>query len=633
MKKQIQKLLEQVLEDMGLEESVTPQISVPENPEHGDYSTNVAMVLFPNLPKFPNHPKSPKEFAEELKDMLQKYQTTSGAGIIDRVEVAPPGFLNIFVSEASLSTELAEVLKMGNVYGNVTKSHSAEATRDKSASINPSKKSQKTEKITVSQAGEKSTTPTTLNPLNIPRKTAAIDYAARQNGKKSEAGEQEIISAQRIIIEFADPNPFKEIHIGHVRNIALGESFCRLTESQGNVVRRANYEGDVGLHVAKAMYGNARGAPWERAYAEGSKAFEADPDAKNEIGEMNKKMYAGGQTYAKEYAQGRKWSLDRFEGVYRRLGTHFDRYYFESEVAPIGIELVEKHIDDAIFEKSDGAVIYRGEKAGLHTRVFITKEHYATYEAKDLALAPLKYAEWPYDLSIIMTGNEQSEYFKVMLAALAEINPDLASRTRHMPFGMVNLKTGKMSSRTGSVITADWLIEEAKRSIYKILDKTASSYTQEQKDRIAEKAAIAAIKYSMLRVNASSDIAFDMEASVSFEGDSGPYLQYTYARARSVLRKASSPLSPLVPLSPLSPEERLLGRLLVQFSDVVAEAAQNFAPNTLCTYLFHLAQEFNTFYAKNPILGNSTRLALTAATAQVIKNGLYLLGIEVLEQM
>ncbi|MCX6791848.1 MAG: arginine--tRNA ligase [Candidatus Gottesmanbacteria bacterium] len=265
-------------------------------------------------------------------------------------------------------------------------------------------------------------------------------------------------------------------------------------------------------------------------------------------------------------------------------------------------------------------------------------------EAKDLALAPLKYSEWPYDRSIIMTGNEQSEYFKVMLAALAEINPDLASRTRHMPFGMVRLTTGKMSSRTGDVITADWLIEQAKKSIYKILDKNGSSrYSPTEKDDIAQKAAIAAIKYSMLRVNAISDIAFDIEASVSFEGDSGPYLQYTYARCKSVLRKASSRSKEIQSLA-LNLEERNLARSIMQFPDVVAEAATNFSPNTICTYLFHLAQEFNLFYAKHQILPSDspnspsthsslTRLALTAATAQVIKNGLYLLGIETMEQM
>ena len=248
-----------------------------------------------------------------------------------------------------------------------------------------------------------------------------------------------------------------------------------------------------------------------------------------------------------------------------------------------------------------------------------------------------------------------------MLAALAEINPDLAVKTRHISFGMVRLTTGKMSSRTGDVITADWLIEQAKEKIRGILIKSASNYSEiqqssfprerdyglaEQND-IAEKAAVSAIKYSMLRVNASSDIAFDLEASVSFDGDSGPYVQYTYARCKSVLRKVQDAIGDMPADYRPNGEERVLMRSIIQFPDIVAEAAENFAPNTVCTYLFHLAQQFNLFYAKHSILegartGQITsidsnrvlfRLGITKATAQILKNGLYLLGIETLEQM
>jgi arginyl-tRNA synthetase len=664
MKQYIQELLERVLEGMGVEDVVSPVVSVPENPQHGDYSTNVAMLLSKSLKK------SPVKIAEELKNAIIKYQTASNAGIVDRVEVAGPGFLNIYLSEASLINQVSEVLKIKDAYGSVPKAGKVQSEKFKVQSFEAKKSGQKQGKKGVQKLQVTTISPPAQKPLKNLRKTAAEGNLARQNKKISEAAPGDFIPASRMTIEFAQPNPFKEIHIGHVRNIALGESYSRLAEAAGSTVRRVNYEGDVGMHVAKSLWGlerlardgvdisgvglDVRGKAGllGRAYAVGSKAFEAEKQVAEDMTALNKKIYAMDESIIAGWRRGRQWSLDYFDTIYEKLGTHFDRYYFESEAAPIGIALVEKHIADKVFEKSDGAVIYRGEKVGLHTRVFITREHHATYEAKDLALAPLKYSEWPYDLSIIMTGNEQSEYFKVMLAALAEINPDLASRTRHMPFGMVRLTTGKMSSRTGQVITADWLIEEAKKSIYKILDKTVSSsaplaplsplsprsprYSPSEKEDIAQKAAIGAIKYSMLRVNAISDIAFDIEASVSFEGDSGPYLQYTYARAKSVLRKASSPVSPQSPLSPRGPlalEERILMRSISQFPDVVADAARNFSPNTIATYLFHLAQEFNLFYAKHPIIGNDMRLALTAATAQVIKNGLYLLGIEVMEQM
>jgi arginyl-tRNA synthetase len=646
MKKTIQELLERVLEGMGIEDSAAPMVSVPENPIHGDYSTNVAMLLSRQLKQ------SPVKIAEKLKSAIIKDQTISDAGIIKRVDVVSPGFLNIYLTEASLINRVNEVLKIKDAYGSVTKTSSAKATGDGLRPKIGGKKATKTSVKTDPVLSTAKYVKISQKTVKISRKTDAGENPARQNGAGAISGNPEIIpesDQKRMIIEFAQPNPFKEIHIGHVRNIALGESYSRFTEATGSSVRRVNYEGDVGMHVAKSLWGlerlvkdgvdiigigldvQGKAALLGRAYAVGSKAFEVDKSAAEDITNLNKKIYAMDESIIAQWRKGRQWSLEYFDTIYEKLGTHFDRYYFESEAAPIGVALVEKHIADGIFEKSDSAIIYRGEKVGLHTRVFVTGDHNATYEAKDLALAPLKYSEWPYDLSIIMTGNEQSEYFKVMLAALFEINPDLASKTRHMPFGMVRLTTGKMSSRTGDVITADWLIEEAQKRIYSILDSNKTNYSKKMKDEIAQKAAIAAIKYSMLRVNAISDIAFDIEASVSFEGDSGPYLQYTYARCKSVLRKAKGVKA--THSRAFNEEERVLARSILQFPDVVAETAKNFTPNSICTYLFHLAQQFNLFYAKYPIIGNDLRLKLTEATAQVIKNGLYLLGIETMERM
>ncbi|OGG27550.1 arginine--tRNA ligase [Candidatus Gottesmanbacteria bacterium RIFCSPLOWO2_01_FULL_48_11] len=668
MKQQIQTIIEHALASLGVS-GVAASVDVPENAGHGDYATNVAMAAFGNEKcKLKNVKwKTPLEFAAAIKEAITKDQTIANAGIVDRVEVAPPGFINIFLTEASLITEVERVLKLGETYGKASP-----AKRGEMSDIRY-KISDKAEK-TGEDAGEKA---------------AVIGQNVGQKTTEKPHEYSRAKSAKRIMVEFADPNPFKEFHIGHLRNITLGESYCRLLETAGHDVRRVNYQGDVGMHVAKSLWGlwelknqgvdisgagktaDEKAKLLGRGYALGATAFEEDDKAKVEMVALNKKIYAQDAAVLNFWKEGRKWSLDYFDTVYARLGTKFERFYFESEVAPLGMQIVREHVADGVFENSDGAVIYRGEKAGLHTRVFVSKEGYATYEAKDLALAPLKYSEWPYDLSIIMTGNEQSEYFKVMLAALREISPDLAAKTRHMPFGMVNLKEGKMSSRTGNVIVAEWLIEQAKGAIYKILEQSASPLKVsplkgEQKEKIAEKAAIAAVKYSMLKVTAISDIAFDLEASVSFEGDSGPYLQYTYARCRSVLRKAdqfsvlssqfSDKGSSVVSLSEtgnlktgkphsdngqqktenrisLNPEERALARLLSQFPDVVGDAAANFAPNTLCTYLFQLAAAFNVFYAKHQILGEPPRLALTAATAQVLKNGLYLLGIETLEQM
>ena len=707
MKQQIQQLIAGIVKTMGIDHAVIA-VTSPENPVHGDYTTNIAMLLAGQL-KAP-----PIKIAQQIVDLVKKDQKNSLLPWLERVEVAPPGFINMFVAEATLSSELARVLNQKDAYGSTSYTDIT------------SGKDQKTGQQSAISTGQN--TVGTMQQNIGPQKRQKIKNSESETEKRAEKtdsrdkplfGNREKIvgtvqnkqekketQISRVMVEFADPNPFKEFHIGHLRNITLGESFARLMESQGKTVRRVNYQGDVGMHVAKALWGLERhkkegvdtngdsldvkqkASLLGKAYAAGAKAFEAGDEAKNAIIALNKKVYTQEASITASWKKGRQWSLDYFDTVYARVGTKFERLYFESEVAPLGMKIVLDHVADGIFEASDGATIYRGEKDGLHTRVFVTKEHYATYEAKDLALAPLKFSEWPYDLSIIMTGNEQSDYFKVMLAALTKIQPDLAGKTRHIPFGMVNLKEGKMSSRTGNVITAEWLIDEAKRKIYIILQNNASNYTNFEKETIAEQAAIGAVKYSMLKVGAASDIAFDLDSSVAFDGDSGPYLQYTYARCKSVLRKGEkgkgkglsgegkgervkwrgekgkgkgesfSLILNALPLT-LNPEERILARLIMQFPDMVTAAAEDFAPNTLCTYLFQLAQAFNVFYAKHTILeqgeaerrkgkGESfslilnalpltltpnLRLSLTAATAQVLKNGLSFLGITVLERM
>jgi arginyl-tRNA synthetase len=308
----------------------------------------------------------------------------------------------------------------------------------------------------------------------------------------------------------------------------------------------------------------------------------------------------------------------------------------------------------SIFEESDGAIVYRGEKVGLHTRVFINKLGLPTYEAKELGLAPAKYQDWQYDRSIIVTGKEITDYFKVLLSALKNINPKLSDITTHIGHGMVRLPEGKMSSRTGNIKTGEWLIQISKDAIYAIIEKNRSNYTKEEQDTIAEACAIASVKYSLLKSAIPADITFDLEKSVSFEGDSGPYLLYTYARCKSVLRKretgnekreASNQKDDAFDDQVHCYDSQFamnLARMLTQFPDVVKRAGEALAPHMLAEYLFPLAQAFNAFYTNCPILPKEgeaitevhrTRLQLTEATAVVINHGLDLLGIRTVERM
>jgi arginyl-tRNA synthetase len=225
----------------------------------------------------------------------------------------------------------------------------------------------------------------------------------------------------------------------------------------------------------------------------------------------------------------------------------------------------------------------------------------------------------------------------VLFAALTHVFPDTKGKEYHKVYGWVKLKHGKMSSRTGQVVLGEWLLDEAKKSIYEILKQSKSNYTEEDQEEIAEKGAIAAVKYAFLRVGTDQEISFDLKESVSFDGDSGPYLLYTYARCKSVIRKAQSDTSSAngseAENETMHPEERALLRLISFYPEVVADAARNLSPNTLCTYLFRLASAFNLLYQKHPIVGSVERVSLTDAAAQVLHNGLYLLGIQTAERM
>jgi arginyl-tRNA synthetase len=480
----------------------------------------------------------------------------------------------------------------------------------------------------------------------------SINYLASSLTKFVQQGKFESLSNinnnQKTIIEFGDPNPFKEIHIGHLRNFCIGESFCRLLESQGTTVTRANYQGDVGLHVAKAMWGllkreeefldsgkseDEKVKILAQSYVEGATEFENNETAKADIIEINKRIYGDDASLHQLWEEGRKVSLEHFEDLYKRIGVRYDKYFFESVTAKKGKEIVLSHIADGVFEKDEGAVVYRGEKDGLHTRVFLTSQEYATYEGKDLALAILKKEDGEYDRSVILTGNEQLEYFQVMLTALKRIDPEVASKTSHFTFGHVKLKEGKMSSRTGDVISANWLIDEA--------IKRVRAQFNDMDPLTSEKVGIAAVKYSMLKFSIPSDIHFSFEESITLEGNSGPYLQYAYVRTQSVLQKlgdiSQESKSELLNSNfQLQNEETDLLRFLSQYPYHVEKAATEFAPNLLCNYLFELAQKFNLFYQKCKIIGDtneSFRLELTRGVGAVLQNGLHLLGIETVEKM
>ncbi len=436
--------------------------------------------------------------------------------------------------------------------------------------------------------------------------------------KGDEFGKGEHAKGFKVMVEHTDPNPFKEFHIGHLMPNVIGSTIARIFEWNGAEVKQANYQGDKGLHVAKAIWASKNGEPLMSAYAAGNTAYEENEQVKAEIIEINKKVYDGSDAEVnKTYEEGRSASLEYFEEVYKRLGTKFDFYFFESDTAKTGEKIVRENIGK-VFEESDGAIVFKGENfdPALHTRVFINSQGIPTYEAKDLGNAKNKYDAYPYELSVVVTGNEIKDYFRVVLAAMAQVLPELAQKTKHLPHGMLRLPTGKMSSRTGNVITAESLIDEVKK------------HTKDD-----EQVAIAAIKYMILRQGVGQDIIFDFEKSVSTEGDSGVYLQYAHARANSILEKVGKKGN----ADGEQGEVRVIEKLLYRFPEIIERAGAEYAPNYIATYLTELAASFNNFYAHEQVLEDSPeasyRLAIVEAFKTVMRNGLTILGIAAPEKM
>lgn len=555
----------------------------------GDYTTNAALV-WGKMRR-----ENPLELGARLRDSLEKSPELKS--IFAKIELASPGFINFYFSDDFLRKQLGAI------------------SRDQ------------------------------------------------------KFGRNDRMKNQKVVVEFTDPNPFKLFHIGHLMSNAVGEAISRLYEASGAKVIRVNYQGDVGLHVAKALLGWKILKTHDKEVAESASLSEkmeflgncyalgsghgfasSNLEFLNSlIEERNKKVEEGAleklnkEIYEKSnpetnilYAKGLKWSLQYFKQVYRKLGTKFDHYFFESETASDGLEVIQKNKN--VFMESEGALIFKGEDHGLHNRVFISKQGLPTYETKELGLNQKKFKKYDPDLSIIVTGNEINDYFRVLLKVMELTMPEVAKKTRHLGHGMMRLPTGKMSSRTGEVVTADSLLEKVTESIKekekKAIPKSDWEYTQ---------MAVAAVKFSILKQSIGHDIVFDFEKALSVKGDAAPYLQYTYARLRNIWRKSgwlnrwgtrSAKTTSL-----REREEVAVIRQLLKFPEIVEESAQQNTTNDLALYLLDLATQANRFYEKIQILGETNkaarqaRLILTETVAKTLKRGLNLLGIETLERI
>ena len=454
---------------------------------------------------------------------------------------------------------------------------------------------------------------------------------------------------ETVMVEFFHANTHKGVHIGHIRNISIGASLCNLLEAVGKKVIRVNYQGDIGPHVAKCIWGylhfkekvpaHNKGVWLGEIYAKASKKIEMNKKYEEEMQALNKKIYACDKSIVGVWKKTRQWCLDDFNVFYKDFGVKFDRLYFESETEKPGKEVMLSLVKEKIAQESAGAIIMDLKKYELGVYVGITQQGHGTYNAKDLGLALLKQKEFAFDKSVHVVGSEQELYFKQLFKTFELLKSPLAGKSHHVSYGLVMLPEGKMSSREGTMVLFDNLFVELMRLSEKEIVKRHKGLSKKEIETRARMIVFGALKYSMISRENSSVLVFDWEKALDFEGDTGPYIQYAHARCASILRKANTTINQKVRYETLdTPYERKIIAHLAQFEETVRHAALHYKPYLLAKYCLDLAQYFNEFYHHCPVISELTevmnaRLLLVQSVKQVLENGLKLLGIAAPEVM
>ena len=557
-------------------------LETPADIRHGDYATNIALVLAKERRVAPN--ALAEEFVRDLQVSLSSY--------VEKIVVAGPGFINFFLTQRAL-----QEMNQG---------------RD----------------VTVS------------------------------------------LRHKNVLVEHSSPNLFKPFHIGHLMNNIVGEFVARAVKRGGAETQTLCFPSDISFGIAKAVY------VWKKdrdegvtssvlsmdekeaveyfgtCYVRGVALAKENPELEREIRDVAKKLFdeidGGVRIGSEEYdlwSQAKVINTKYFSHVLESIGSHMGKTIFESEVSSVGLSLVRENIGK-VFTESEGAVVYipNEERKDINVSVFINSEGHPTYEAKDLGLIYKKFSEYKgekgqVDLSYFITDNEQSHHFKVVLDAGSKINNEWKTWTQrsiHVPHGRMLFKGQKMSSRLGGVPLALDVIGVIEEEVRERSSDKIAHLSEEEKAKLVRDVALSALRVAVLRSKPGLNINFDPEVSLSFEGDSGPYLMYTHARASSVFDKGLSQ-----GISPLYKEgnSREFERVLIHYEEVLTEVIETLAPQKLVSYLFSVAQAFNSYYASQQILvedddvGNAHRLAVVKRVKHILKDGLSILGCSAPERM
>ncbi len=470
--------------------------------------------------------------------------------------------------------------------------------------------------------------------------------------KRENYGQTQVGKGKRVMIEYSAPNTNKPLHVGHLRNDCIGMATANLFEFNDYKVIKANLVNDRGIHICQAMLAYKKFGKGKTPESEGGKGdkfvgeyyvkfheeAKKNPKLNEEAAEMLKKWEQRDPETRALWKKMRSWVLAGFKETYKKFGSEFDEVFYESEFYDKAKPIIELGLKKGIFEKnSDGAVIARLEKHGLPDKTVLRADGTSIYISNDLVLTKYKEEKFKLDRNIFCIASEQDLYIKQLFKIMELLGFPWHKNLEHLSYGLVFLPGGKMKSREGKVIDADDLMTSVERLAVTEIKKRFPTLPKDKVKKRAEKIALAAIKFAMLRIDRKKDFLFRLEESVSFEGESGPYLQYTYARAKSILRKAGSILKE-PELSVLESEkEKELVKALYSFPETLTSALKERAIHVLCHYLLELAELFNTYYHETRVIGSgekeAARLALVKAVSLVLKTGLSLLNIPVLEEM
>ena len=555
----------------------------PDNEKFGDYSTSISLVIAKKLKKIPM--SIAEEIARDLNHQEILFESSFGQyPLFSSIEAVSPGFINFKFSDLFLKNQLSDVLTKGDSFG---------------------------------------------------------------SSKKGEG--------KMVVIEFSAPNPNKPLHIGHSRNNFLGSSLSEIFLFSGFNVVRMNYMNDWGTHICKSMlmykkYGEGKEPDKKPDHFVGDfyKMYEVEHEKTPEqldleLADMFKKMESGDKETLSLWKKITGWAYKGWETTYENENVTFDKCEYQSNYTKAGKDVIDLAIKKGVAEKDvSGAVIAKLEKYGLPNKVLLRSDGTPIYITQDIQLAKENYEKYNFEKRIYVVDKRQSDYFKQLFKFLELIGYKWAGKLFHLAYGWVSLPEGAMSSRAGTVVSADEVFEKIL-----VLEREEIENSLKEISNLedtSKKIALGAYRYGMLKMDAKQDIVFDIQNITKFEGNTGPYLMYTYARAMSIVEKAGMEvdsvkyhLEDFQEVS-LSENESSLLRDMYRFPETIMSSADNMSPHIISNYLYEFAQKFNSFYGGSPVLNakeniRGFRLILVYCSSQIIKNGLKLLGIKVVEKM